>query len=420
MFRKQFLIIAFILVVIAIAAMIYFVFFKDVISPLANNTNGGTNGTLPGTNNAATNRVTVNDILANLPVINASTNALSTSVNAVPDTIARGGVTTVLSVTETSAVSAAIASDGSSVVYYDPITKKFYRVSKDGKSRIELSSQIFPDVTNIVWSPSKDSAIITFPDQSKILFNFSNGTQATLPKEWDDITFSPQGNQVAYKFITTDVNNRWLAVSQPDGSESVGVEPLGDNDEDVQVAWSPDNQIVGLFHKSSSDTQEEVIPIGFHGENFKSFAVEGRGFESKWSPTGDKLLYTTYNSETNYNPTLTLVNVQGDQVGQQRQSLGIQTWVDKCTFASSGSILYCAVPQTPPEGSGIYPELATSTPDVFWRVDLATGLRTPLAVPVDENGNSQFSAQNIFLSTGEDFLYFTDATSGRILRVQLK
>jgi hypothetical protein len=230
MFRKQLLIIAFILVVIAIAGMIYFVFFRGIISPGVNNTNEGTNGTLPGTNNAATNRVTVNDILANLPVINTSTNAPSTNVNTAPDRIARGGATTVSTVTESPTLSAAIAGDGSSVVYYDPITKKFYRISKDGKSRTEMSDQVFPNVESIVWSPTKDSAIITFPDQSKILFNFSNGTQATLPKEWDEITFSPQGNQVAYKFITTDVNNRWLAISQPDGSESVGVEPLGDND----------------------------------------------------------------------------------------------------------------------------------------------------------------------------------------------
>ncbi len=415
--RRPILIVAFVLVVIGIGVLIYFLFFKGMVTPANNANNAGTNGTLPISNNLV-NRITANTVVNGLPIVNGSVTNVDTTK--APEPIARGGRTITQTVTDGTAISPASTTDGSTIVYYDPATGKFYKVSRDAKTRIELTSQTFPDAQSVVWSPTRDRAIIAFPDQSRILYNFTTQVQTTLPKEWSDVTFSPDGGQVAYKYLSGDENTQWLAVSNPDGTEVKGIEPVGDKADSVQVAWSPNNQFVALYHSNTDATGQEVLPIGFNGENFQSFKVDGQGFDGKWSPTGDRLLYTTYGSSSNYNPSLTIANVSGQTVGTGKQALSIQTWVDKCAFSGDGSSLYCAVPNSLPEGSGIYRELSNSIPDTFWKIDLSTGLKTPVAIPVTERGTGSYSARNVFLSPGGQFIYFTDVSTGRLERIQLK
>lgn len=415
--RKILLIIAFIVVVIIIGVLIYFVFFRDFVTPSNNALNNfEINGNLPISNDAV-NRLTINEVINRLPVTNQVGNV---NVQRQPDRIASGGATIASRVTQDTTLGAVVDADGLSVVYYDPVTGKFYRVSNDGSIRLELSDKVFHQVDTIDWSPNRNEAIITFPDGSKILYNFLTDTQVTLPKEWDDIEFSPEGNQVAYKYLAEDEDSRWLAIANPDGTEVRGIEAIGDKGDDVQVAWSPNNQSVALFHESSGASSEEVLPIGFHGENYKSFSVNGRGFESIWSPAGDRVLYSTYSSDSNFNPTLSIVDAQGQDIGLNHQQLSIQTWVDKCTFSNTGTVVYCAVPQSLPEGSGIYPELADTVPDTFWQIDLNTGIKSRLADPVAEVGTESFTARNVSLSSDERFLYFTDASTGSVYRIQIR
>lgn len=414
--RRILLIIAFIIVVIGIGVLIYFMFFRDVFAPTNGNVNTGTNGVLP-ISNGNINRIVTNTTINGFPNVNGGTGT-NTNTSTLPDTVARGGVTVTKAVTDTPALSPTIATDGS-IVYYDPLTGKFYRVSADGSTKTELSDRVFPQASEVEWSPSKTSAIITFPDQSKVLFDFATGRQTTLPKEWDDVVFSPDGAQVAYKFLSNDENDRWLAIANPDGTNVQGIEPLGGNERDVQVAWAPNNQVVALYHENSGTSSEEIYPIGLHGENFASFKTEGRGFEGQWSPSGERLLYTTYSGSSNFNPVLSIVDARGDAIGVNNQQLNVQTWVDKCAFSNT-TTLYCAIPENLPEGAGIYRELADTLPDTFWRIDLATGLKTPVAIPVTELGTGTVTAKNVFISPDGTYLYFTNVSSGRVTRLQIK
>ncbi|MFH1236555.1 MAG: hypothetical protein V1685_06520 [Parcubacteria group bacterium] len=415
--RRTFLIVGFIIVVIVIGVLIYFLFFRGFITPTNNENVNGVNGGLPLSNDAV-NRITINELLNRLPPVNG-VNGGNTNRPVEPDRVARGGATVAPIVVQDTTQGLAVDRDGSSLVYYDPITDKFYRINRDG-TKTELSGNAFPEVSEIVWAPDRSSAILTFPDGSKILYNFDTNTQVTLPKEWDDVTFSPDGGQVAYKYMAEDADARWLAISNPDGSEVRGIEHIGDKGDDVEVAWSPNNQMVALFHESSGISSEEVLPIGFNGENFQSFSVNGRGFQGAWAPAGDRVVYSTYSSDSNFNPTLNIVDVYGQNIGSNHQTLGLQTWPDKCAFGGGGATLYCAVPSSLPEGSGIYRELANNVPDIFYKIDLLTGQQTRIALPVNELGSGGYSAKNMFLSQDEQYLYFTDTLTGRVHKMQIK
>lgn len=330
-------------------------------------------------------------------------------------TIARGGSTWVATLTEAKADGISLAGDGKNLVYYDKTAGKFYRSTPDGQLTA-LSDKTFFEVEKINWAPNTDKAILEYPDGSNILFDFTTQKQVTLPKHWEEFDFSPDGNQIVGKSIGLTPEARWLIVANPDGSNARAIEPLGENADKVQVAWSPNNQIIATSRTGEPQgiDRQEILLVGLHGENFKSLIVEGWGFEYQWSSAGDRMLYSVYNSASDYKPLLWIVDAQGDAIGNNRRSLGINTWAEKCAFADNQTV-YCAVPQTLKRGYGMMPELADNIPDSFYKIDLTTGLKTPMAVPY---GN--FTADRVMVSADGQYLYFTDKSTGRVQRIQLK
>ncbi|MCH7492669.1 hypothetical protein IID19_03735 [Patescibacteria group bacterium] len=412
-------IIAFVIVVIGFGAMIYFVFIRDLVSPTNENVNVNVNTNvnvgLPVTNGEVNiNRTGVDNINA---VINVTP---PTNVNQERiDEIARGGATIVETAVSTNALAAEAVTDGIGIRYYDELLDQFFQLDALGNS-VPLSDQRFPDARSINWSPTDNRAIITFPDGSNILYDFDKQDQVTLPREWNDIKFSPSGDKIAFKNESIRESDRWLAIANPNGSEVQLIEPLGDKANDVAINWSPSGQVVALFRESYSGTSQEIFLIGQSGENFKSIITDGRGFEGQWSPDGSQLLYSVYSDNSRYNPVLHFVDSAGDQVGGNDANLGLQTWSYKCTFSSISSEAYCAVPRFLATGTGIFPDSAVNTNDTIYKINLSTGGKSVLALPRFLSGDQDYTVANLFLSNNGSLLYFTDANSGNVYSIQLK
>lgn len=322
-------------------------------------------------------------------------------------------------VTTDAAVSPDTAS--SRLRYYNPVDCKFYEIDASGARHplIQNSEQsTYCGVQKVTWSPGDSKAIMEFPDRSKIIYDFKNQKQYTLPKEMESFSFSPDGSQVAGKYMADNVNDRWIIKVNSDGSGLTGIQPMGENANKVEVAWSANNQVIAF--SATGDPQgaftQQILPIGFNQENFKALYVNGRGFESTWTPDGQKLLYSVYNDTTDYKPTLFLVDATVDKMGQNNKSLNLQTWSDRCTM--SGAVAYCAVPENLPQGAGLVRELAQGLSDTIWRVDLRTGVTSLLAKPTDEQGNG-LSINQITVSPDNKTLYFTDTISRQVRSLQL-
>ena len=157
-----------------------------------------------------------------------------------------------------------------------------------------------------------------------------------------------------------------------------------------------------------------IVPIGKNDENFKGLIVEGLGFKSKWAPSGKQLLYSVSGSYSDYKPLLWVVDATSSSMGEHRRSLGINTWVDKCTFTGS-SIAYCAVPNSLSINSGMQPSLAANTPDSLFRIDLTTGRSTLVAIPEQET-----TMKNLSVTSDESLLYYTNKKTGFLETIKLK
>lgn len=298
-----------------------------------------------------------------------------------------------------------------SVDFYNSSDNRFYSTSLDGKV-VQLSDQQFYGVEKVIWSPAGQKAVLEYPDGSNIRYDFNRKSQVTLPKHWEDFQFSPDGEKIVAKSVGLDENNRWLVVSNDDGSRAQAVQDMGKNTEKFVSSWSPNGQSVALFVDDIDLERTEIYFVGQNGENYKSTIVEGRGFQPLWSPDGKDLVYSIYSSASDYKPSLWIVGAQGDAIGSNRRPLDVNTWANKCTFG--GGNLYCAVPQSLDRGAGMFDMSNFPTRDSLFRIDLSSGLRQP--IPLDYN----YSMGNLSISADGTHLIFIDTTTGQLRQVPLR
>jgi len=416
-YKKIFLIIGFIALVALFAYLLWRFFFQSPVTvQTPTNATQGTGNGLPsaglgngtGTDQNGTGGLPSSSGPGSSTPVTGQTNGNPNE----PSPIAVGGLTKTTLINESPSLSPTLDKNGG-VQYYDKNDGKFYKIDSDGK-KVALSDKIFHSVDNVTWAPDSNKAVLEYPDGSKILYNFTTQKQVTLPSHWKDFSFSPDSSQIISKSMGTDPENRWLIVSNDDGSKAQTLEQIGDKDNSVYPSWSPNNQIVAMYTEGVDFDRQNVFFVGLNGENFKSTEVEGRGFESKWSTTGDKILYSVYNTSDNLKPRLWVVDASGDTISNDRKSLSIQTWASKCTFASNSEV-YCAVPNNLESGAGLYPELADKTQDSLYKIDLKTGSQKLIAVP-----NGAYNISSIVVNNNQDSLYFTDKFSGSIYQVKLK
>ena len=333
------------------------------------------------------------------------------------DEIAAGGRTWINPVSDVKTRAATLSSDGRSSVYYDETDGHFYKIDENGEKEL-MTDQVFYNVEKINWSPTKDKAVLEYPDGFKTVYDFVMKKQYVLPRNWEDFSFNPSGTQIAFKSTSKYPENNWLATANYDGTGAKPIEHMGENADKGMVSSSPNYQTIAFSQTGEprGTWVQSILLIGFHGENFRPIVVDGRGFEPAWAPKGDKITYSVYSMDNDYKPRLYLVNAQGDEIGSGKIDTGLNTWAHKCSFNKTSDTLYCAVPEDLPEGAGMMPELATGTKDKFYKIDVATGETFLLA----EGAMGGYDVEILYPSDDEDLLYFIDKETGILRYIKLK
>lgn len=410
--KRLLFLIGFLTLTVMLGAALYFVFFRDTpttLPPTPPQTGTSTGGAFPDAG-VGTPNIPVIDPETGLPVPDAVI-----PINQLP--FQEEPVARVEQVVEQTVVGATL-SGNRNLQFYSDRDGKFYRLDANGNAQA-LSDQIFFDVDTVNWSPNSNEAIIEYPDGANIYFNFDTEKQVTLPKHWEDFSFSDEGDQLVSKSIGLSPENRWLVVSNPDGTGARFVEPLGNNANRVEVDWSPNRQIVATSRTGEQlgADRQEILMVGLNGENFPSITVEGRGLVSEWSPTGDQLLYSVYNARNDFKPELWIVNANPATMGTGRRLLSVDTWADKCAFDSNDArFVYCGVPATLDKGAGFAPEIADFTPDRLFRIDTQTGIQTQ--IPLDSG--IEHTIDDMFVSEDGKTLYFSDKQQDGLFEVTIR
>jgi len=331
--------------------------------------------------------------------------------------VADGGRTVTTALTQSEVTGVTLSGDGSSVNFYNPNDGKFYTVDAEGNI-VLLSDEQFPEVENVEWNGDADKAVLEFPDGSNVVYDFDAERQVTLPSHWEDFEFSATSAEIEAKSDAVDPNNRWLVTVNADGSGAEAFQALGENGDKVTVSWSPNNQVVAFSDTASSLSggldRKLILPIGLNGENYRGLTVEGLGFLPNWAPDGKHLLYSVAGDYSSNKPLLWVVDATPATMGENRHSLSLNTWADKCTFTDS-STAYCAVPRNLPNNSGLQRALYENYPDSVYKVDIVQNKVTLVAIPEEDVAMS-----DLRVSDDGATLYFVSGDDGTLQSIRLQ
>lgn len=414
--KKILLIIAFVVVVLLIGFLLYYLFFSQLVPvtpPLTNEALPPTNGFPQANQNLNLITLPTNQPV-NLNVPLPAINQPGIIPGPVISDIASGGLTSYNILETNSVTSPALASNGQDLVYLDKSDGFIYRLVPETGQKQKFTSQSFNNVQDIVWSGNMDKAVFEFPDGGNILYDFKQNKSFTLPSQWKDFSFSPDSSQIVFKNMMLDPEDRYIGTADTNGSNYKDIEALGDKDADVFIDWSPNNKYIALYREGLDASRSAIYPIGLNAENFVSLTVEGRDPHYIYSPSGNVLLYSVFNSSSDFNPMLWFVSTDPTSLGAGRRSLGLKTWADKCVFATE-AIVYCAVPRTLDVGTGYIPSLADNTPDDFYRVNLATANKSLIAQPIFST-----TVDKLFVSADQSSLSWIEKGTGQLKELNLK
>ncbi len=416
--KKIAIIAGFIVICLVIAYFIYSLFFKPALPPALPAPEEGVIGQLPGADEGLQPGLVGEEVGEEKIGVEKVTPKAVTKIPAEPlgvqvDQIAKGGLTKVITLDYEPAAKITLDSTGDNAMIYNADSGKFYTVDDRG-NKVSLSDKTYKDVQNIAWSPTKDQAILEFPDSSNILFNFKTEKQISLPKDWSDFSFSPTGSKIAFKDLNQNKEYRFMGIANADGSGQNYLEYMGDDYKDFKIDWSPNNKMIAQYKTGETGSTAKLYFVGQYDEKFKAITVNGYALETAWTPDGSKLVYSAQNAFSDHKPLLHVVDAVGDSVGYNHNSLKLNTWASKCTFESA-DIMYCAVPKEMPYGAGLVPRLADDIPDYIYKVNLQTGVKSFIAEP-----QYGFTIEQMQVSEDGSNLYFTDKETHEVHLMKLK
>jgi len=410
--KKILLIIGFVLVCLGLIFLMYLMFFKPAPTTEApGQTNVPSGANLPNTGEN-TGLEQLGSGTGQLP------NVATVEINGqTVDNVANGSATKATALNNDQTLGMQLSADGQNVVYYDRDDERFYKISADGE-KILLSTEKFLQLKDVAWSNDTSAAIVTYPDDLKIYYNFATNKKVTLPKSLVEPIFNDAGNNISFKYETSNTDNNYIAVSRPDGTGAKLVEPLGDEGKRVQTTFAPDGSVVAFYAKPTGLDSSEIYFIGQQGENFRSLKIAGTNFKAIWSPSGQKIVYQSVAAATGYRPNLFVAGVSAGNPGSSLD-LDLQTWVDKCVFAGEND-LYCAVPESLPDAAGLYTEIIENEKDSIYRLNLATGAKEKIADPIDDSGATIFNISRLSVSADGATLFFWDENTGKVYKIRLR
>jgi len=322
---------------------------------------------------------------------------------------------------------AAIGSDDNSLIFFNASSSQFYNADLDGNSQQPLNEQQFVDVEEVVFSPNKTSSIIAFPNENskidqKYFYEMDKDLAIKLNENIDTYSFSPDGNQIFYKYADTINDVHTFNISNANGAEWRQVKDFSVSN--VSLSWIPGQDKLSFHLTPSSFRQSAYYVFDTDGQNVISILNKGYGVDGLWSRDGSRLL-ASYAKQRTINLGLVGVNIDGSERISVPNS---RTFVQKCVWMNDNVSVICGVPTNLDNSKYIpdeYLEGSIITEDKFYRYNTKTGERVELIMSNIPEGEEQpeipqMDAHHLFMSSDELTLYFTNAADGDTLwRIRL-
>ncbi|OGI22080.1 MAG: hypothetical protein A2808_03585 [Candidatus Moranbacteria bacterium RIFCSPHIGHO2_01_FULL_55_24] len=303
------------------------------------------------------------------------------------------------------------------VYYYSFDDKALKKATLEGKDKSVLLSNLPGEPSRIVWSPKRDKALLSIKLDGRNIWHTADlqtKSLVALKPEVTRVAWTNLGDKIFYLYTDPKNSERSLNIANPDGSSWKELAKLGARD--AYLSAVPQSSSVSFWSRPNALEKTVLESVSSDGTGRKTLFGDGYGSDYLWSPDGEKIVMSGSSEKGGNTLSVSLLNKNGGEA----RSLALPTLVSKIVWSRDSAFLYYALPGGLPENATLpndYFEKSLATKDTFWKMDIETGKKTRLLEPKDVA--QSFDSTDLFLSSEEDALFFTDRQSGRLHRIDL-
>lgn len=298
------------------------------------------------------------------------------------------------------------------VLYYRKRDGHLVAASFTGGQEETISNTTILNITDVVWSPDRKRAVVTYQD-GELLKKFVTEATSTpkvsfLPQESHSPAWSPDSR--ALFWMTRQDKNYTLTSASPDGRtpKSRGfTTPIPDL---LLAMLTPEK--AALVPKTASISETPILVLNIK-TLVQNTVTSGFGMTTI-NDNGPKTELIAYGS-TNKLGAMQNIHTLDIQSGKDTE-WALKTLTEKCVFSDGSEKFFCAVPQEIPARD--MPEAwyqgRISFSDTFFRVDLKTNKAEQIF------GASGLDAVSLTVSADNRYLFFVDKKIGFLYSLALE
>ncbi len=331
-----------------------------------------------------------------------------------------GGQNLALTKLSLAPVSGAAYAEGQ-VIYVDRATGNMYKVNSDGSGRNRASNTTIPGIFESHFSAQGDNFILRYLSSDSgaesvrnFLAGFSGALSTTtaisiegifLPADISSSAISPEENKIFYTYKQGEYTIGITADFQNKKQKQVFSSPFGE----WSVSW-PSKNIITLLTKPSGTAEGFFYSLDAKTGKFAKIIGGINGLGAQIDKSGENVIY----SEAGQNSLkASIYNLKKNE----KNALPVSTFAEKCVFSYASVYVYCSVPINLPPA--LYPDEwyqgLVSFSDLIWKVNLSD-----MSTEILSGAENDFDATDSFLSSNEDYIFFTNKKDSSLWSLKLK
>ncbi|MFC1721491.1 TolB family protein [Patescibacteria group bacterium] len=306
-------------------------------------------------------------------------------------------------VIDSAVISPTLSAEEAHIQYYDVYDEEIRTTNLVGDDQQTLDFPLHI-VGKIIWANDKNSYVYESPGEGTFFAGLDGEEDVALGDLVKSPVFVGPDNVLAYHFADLAHDNSTVSIGNPaQGLQDYLV--LARLRGNVIVKNIPGTEKIAYYLSPNVNRQAAIYTVNLEGSQTEIISSKSYAMDAKWSPDGSKMVYTKLGD--NGRPQLYLA----DGNGQNSYPLTYSTYVEKIVFSQTANKMYMAVPSELPRIADFYGK-GVKTTDRIFEVDLESGEAWELYDLVATAGG--FGAFNLFLSSEEKLLYFTDDTDSNL------
>ena len=303
------------------------------------------------------------------------------------------------------------------IIYYSKIDGTTWQMDSDGKNKEQLSAKELKGLESIEWNMDKTKVISTFQNEGKrafFLYDFVENKATEIKKNADLIAWDNSGAKIIYKYFDEKTKNRSLEIADNNGSNfKTLVDKLPYRK--ISLKAVPQTSLIAYWNYPDINEESKLQIVSALGGENKILFEKRFGADFLWSPDGEKTLVSSFANNSDKKISLGIVDLTGKYT-----DLNFPTFAQKCVWSNDKKSIFCAIPGDIPNDAILpndYNSGKIKTKDTFWKIDVTTGIKERV-LELSELKND-YDADNLFLSSTEDALFFVNKIDGKLYRIDL-